>query len=522
MAAHKSNHSLKGVSILITRPKSRAQNLAKGFKRLGAKVTYAPLIKSAPPSSWKSADKAIACLTSFDALIFTSTNGVAAFFDRLRTRKTAMPSKIRTYAVGPATQKALRSRGIKGTVIPEKYEGGELARRLGRVRGKKVLIARAQIAREALPKLLRARGAKVTIAHTYRTVSDPQGCRALKRAAKSANIDWITFTSGSTVNTFVETLGIRGAKHFLTRTKAASIGPITTQRLYAKQLPPSAEAQSFTSEGIIQAVLDKSAVADSRDIRNTLLRSLKEAGKIAGEYFGRVTPHYKGRANIVTKADLACEQKILDIVLKKFPHHGFITEERPPRIDGSDYSWIIDPIDGTNNYAHTFPVSCISIAVAHRNKTIFAGIYDPFRKELFFAEKGKGATLNGRPMHVSKTKKLSEALLLTGFPYDRAKRGGMYLSICRRFLQRCHGLRRSGSAALDLAWAAAGRVDGFWEFKLNPWDVAAGALIVTEAGGRLSDFNGKPFTNPATDGQTTLVSNGNIHNAMLSILRGKK
>ena len=174
------------------------------------------------------------------------------------------------------------------------------------------------------------------------------------------------------------------------------------------------------------------------------------------------------------------------MVLKRFPDHDFLTEERAPRASGSDYVWVVAPIDGTVNYAHAFPHACASVAVVRRGVAVAGGIYDPFRDELFFAERGRGATLNGRPLKVGKAARLGDALLITGFAYDRHLRAAEYAGYVRRFLERAQDLRRSGSAALDLAVAAGpSTATGV---RLNPWDVAAGRLLVEEAGGMVTDF----------------------------------
>ncbi|MFH2201854.1 MAG: inositol monophosphatase family protein [Elusimicrobiota bacterium] len=520
---------LAGQSILLTRPRAQSARLAKLLRSQGARVRIAPLIKTAAPRSWRPADRALRRLEAFDILIFTSANGVGSFLSR--AREVLRPAglaralgrrSLRVYAIGPATARALAQRGIRGARIPNEHEGAALARSIRQVRGRRVLLPRAEVARADLPRILRALGASVTVAHCYRTVADPAGRRAVQALRRGGGVDWITFTSASTVDRFFQAAGPAGARALLARARAASIGPVTTAALKRRGAAPAVEAAPYTAEGLAAAIAARSRSVPLPPLRSTLRRALREAGALARRHYGRVKTRYKGRANLVTQADLECEQLILDIILKRFPDHDFLAEERPPRKNGADYLWVIDPIDGTTNYAHGYPAGCVSIALARRGETLLGGVYDFYRDELFFAEKGRGATLNGRPISVTRTPSLRTALLLTGFPYDRDKRARFYLDICRTFLRQGHGLRRSGTAALDLAWTAAGRVDGYWEFRLNPWDVAAGALLVREAGGKITDFTDRPLRDAAGDGPTTLATNGRIHGQMLRILRGKK
>ncbi len=207
------------------------------------------------------------------------------------------------------------------------------------------------------------------------------------------------------------------------------------------------------------------------------------------------------------------------IILKAFPTHDLLTEESVPTGKGSDYKWIIDPLDGTTNYAHHFPQVGVSIGLEYKGKIILGGVYDPFRDELFWAQKGRGAWMEraGRRkrLSVSSAPTLSRSLLMTGFPYDRRERVDLYLSYVKAFMQRIQGIRRAGAAALDLCWVAAGRVEGYWEWRLKPWDVAAGSLIAEEAGGRLTDFSGKRFS---IYGEQTLATNGKVHREMLRVM----
>lgn len=224
----------------------------------------------------------------------------------------------------------------------------------------------------------------------------------------------------------------------------------------------------------------------------------------------------KGAVDLVTDTDRKCEKIIVEILTKRFPAHSILAEE-DTRLEHSEssYRWVIDPLDGTTNFAHGYPHFCVSIALESKGEVILGLVYDPLRQECFRAVKGQGATLNGAPIHCSTVDDIDNALLATGFPYDRRDHADYYLSFFRAFITRCQGIRRNGSAALDLCYVACGRLDGYWELKLKPWDVAAGGLIVSEAGGRLSDFGGARFT---IDGRETLAANPPIHAQMARIL----
>ncbi|HAH05391.1 MAG TPA: hypothetical protein DCM05_02520 [Elusimicrobia bacterium] len=503
--------SLSGQTVLLTRPKRQSSGLARLLARLGARSVPVPLIRTRAPRSWKPLDAALRALESFDAVAFTSANGVEGFFQRARRvfkRTPRAPRRI--YAIGPATAQALAGHGWRALSVPEDHEGGALARRMGKVKGMKILIPRAQTAREELPALLRKAGADVRIAPAYRTEPDPAGRRALRR---SSSADWVTFTSVSTVRAFFDALGETEARRFLSRARAAAIGPVTAAELRSRGVEPAAQARPSTSEGLAQAL------ADAADLRGTLVAALREAGAVLRERYGKVHVRYKGRANLVTEADHASEQRILDVILSRYPSHDFLTEEREPRSTGSDFVWVVDPLDGTTNYAHGFPVFCVSIGLLHRGRPLLSGVYDPCRNEMFLAERGRGAMLNGKPLRVSRAGNVSESLLLTGFAYDRAARADYLIRFYKEFMRRCHDVRRSGSAALDLAWTAAGRVDGYWEFSLKPWDVAAGWLLVSEAGGEVTDFSGKAWDGLKLLGRETLASNGRIHAQMLRLIR---
>ena len=255
---------------------------------------------------------------------------------------------------------------------------------------------------------------------------------------------------------------------------------------------------------------------------SVLQECLKTAGQLARKQVGKVSYNLKGRANLVTQTDVACQHAILKIIQKNFPTHDFLAEENGLKNTGSYWTWIIDPIDGTTNFAHTMPHFSVSVALAYKNEIILGGVYDVCANELFLARKGKGATLNGKKIHVSKVKKLEDALLVTGFPYVREKRMPQLLNRFKNFILSCHDIRRLGSAALDMCWVAAGRFDGYWEDNLNPWDIAAGKLILEEAGGKVTDFSGKQWPSLSVFGKQTLASNGKIHHEMFDIIKESK
>ena len=252
---------------------------------------------------------------------------------------------------------------------------------------------------------------------------------------------------------------------------------------------------------------------------SVLKQCLQAAARAVRSRFGKVGYELKGKANLVTTADVASQKTILSILRKNFPDHDYLAEENGVKNTGSDYVWVIDPIDGTTNFAHTFPQCGVSIALFYKNEPVLGGVTNPATGEMFLAQKGKGATLNGKRIHVSKTPRLDQSLLVTGFPYNRFTRMPQLLRRFEKFLSSCHDVRRLGSAALDLCWLAAGRTDGYWEDNLNPWDVAAGVLILQEAGGKVTDFNGRKYKKISDYGPTLLASNGKIHAQMLQIIR---
>ena len=218
----------------------------------------------------------------------------------------------------------------------------------------------------------------------------------------------------------------------------------------------------------------------------------------------------------MTDADHAAEQCIIDYIRKEFPNHRFLAEERGQvERSPSPYLWVIDPLDGTTNFAHGYPAYCVSIGLEYEGHCVLGVVFDPSRNELFTATHGGGARLNGQPIRVSSTSSLEKSLLVTGFAYDirEAKRNNLDHFV--KFALKAQGLRRTGSAALDLCYIAAGRFDGFWEVRLNPWDMAAGSVLVREAGGQLTNFSGHDLS---IYGQELVASNGQIHQAMLAVL----
>ena len=247
----------------------------------------------------------------------------------------------------------------------------------------------------------------------------------------------------------------------------------------------------------------------------------QQAGKIiADAYRTEFRVDYKEGAatNLVTEVDRRSEVAIVEALSKAFPDHRILAEEGGEGSQRqSPYQWVVDPLDGTTNFAHGFPVFCVSIGLAAEGRIVLGVVYDPIRQELFEAQAGEGAFLNGERMRVSRASTLEKALLVTGFAYDQEGRRSN-LDHFSRFALRAQGIRRTGSAAIDLCYVASGRIDGFWELKLFPWDVAAGSLIVTEAGGLVTNFAGNPFS---IYGNEILASNGLIHQAMIDVLTGK-
>ena len=253
------------------------------------------------------------------------------------------------------------------------------------------------------------------------------------------------------------------------------------------------------------------------ELKRIALKAVKEGGAILMEYLGKVQSiDYKGEINLVTEVDRRSEEVVMGIIKDSYPDHRMLAEETGDSGESSSFKWIIDPLDGTTNYAHGYTCFRISLAIEHEGEVIYAAVYDPVREELFTAEKGKGAYLNGKAIKVSSTQQLNQSLLCTGFPYDVRNDMNSNILHFRNFLLKTQAVRRDGSAALDLCYTATGRFDGFWEQKLFPWDVAAGSLLVTEAGGNLSNFKGENFS---IYDKEIVASNGIIHNQMIEVLR---
>lgn len=244
----------------------------------------------------------------------------------------------------------------------------------------------------------------------------------------------------------------------------------------------------------------------------------KEAGQFQLERLAsKKTIEYKGKFNIVTEVDKACEKLICDAIKKQFPSHDILAEEGIGAVSQkSDWLWIIDPLDGTVNYAHRYPLFSVSIALLHKGKVVVGVVFEPNRGELFVAERGGGVLLNDKPIRVSETKEVYSSMIATGFAYNVAEVEQNNLICFNRFIKKCHAIRRDGVASVDLCYIACGRYDGFWEFFLKPWDIAAGALIIEEAGGRLSMIDGSPLN---IFGDEIVASNGTIHEEVLGILK---
>ena len=252
------------------------------------------------------------------------------------------------------------------------------------------------------------------------------------------------------------------------------------------------------------------------EIEQVALRAARAAGRIHLKRLSRINVNRKSNSiDLVTEADQESEAAILDVIHRAFPTHAFLGEETGASHHQSDHRWIVDPLDGTTNFAHGYPQFCVSIAYEHKGRVQFGVVYDALKKETFTAHRGRGARFNGKPMRVSTCDFLSAALLETGFPYDRRERRRYYMCFWEAFMMRVQGVRRTGAAALDLCYVAAGRVDGFWEFGLKPWDVAAGALIVEESRGRATNMDGTPLD---LAGGNILASNGRLHDQMIETI----
>jgi myo-inositol-1(or 4)-monophosphatase len=251
-------------------------------------------------------------------------------------------------------------------------------------------------------------------------------------------------------------------------------------------------------------------------IKEFAISIARDAGLFLKDRFNaNHTIDYKGEINIVTEADMMSEEILKARIKEQFPAHDILSEETARVQMGSEFEWIIDPLDGTTNYAHGYPVFSVSIALKKEGAIILGVIYNPMLDELFFAEKGSGAFLNEEKLSVSDTEDLSKSLLATGFPYDIRENPDNNINYFTEMAMKARAIRRAGSAALDMAYIAAGRFDGFWELKLHPWDTAAGWLIVEEAGGKVSDISGKDY---CLESPSILATNGKIHGTMIECL----
>jgi myo-inositol-1(or 4)-monophosphatase len=255
-----------------------------------------------------------------------------------------------------------------------------------------------------------------------------------------------------------------------------------------------------------------------KDFKECAIEIAREAGIFLKNKLHSVhTIDYKGEINLVTEVDKISEEMITSKITTLFPDHDILSEEFTHIERGSDFRWIIDPLDGTTNYAHGYPFFCVSIALERLSTMIVGIVYDPMLNEMFVAEKGNGAFLNDREIHVSNTRGVIKGLLATGFPYDIREDSHNNLNYFNKMILKAQAIRRAGSAALDLAYVAAGRFDGFWELKLNPWDIAAGWLLVEEAGGIVTDMGGNDYY---LESSSILASNGRIHKEMMGVLKG--
>ncbi|MEO8482604.1 MAG: inositol monophosphatase family protein [Acidobacteriota bacterium] len=255
---------------------------------------------------------------------------------------------------------------------------------------------------------------------------------------------------------------------------------------------------------------------------STAIEAALAAGRIHKQYF-RQNPHVekKGRIDLVTAADLAVEQMFRDLIGRRFPTHGVLGEEGASgtQPSGARFRWIIDPVDGTTNFAHGLALFCVSIALEIDGHIVLGVVYDPIADELFTAERGSGARLNGLPIRVTSAETMVDALLCTGFPYSIREERRRQVDVFAAFLGEVQAVRRLGSAALDLCYVAAGRFDGFWEERIHPWDIAAGAIIIEEAGGTVTGMGGEPFDPFAGH---IAASNGPLHAPILSVIHGAR
>jgi myo-inositol-1(or 4)-monophosphatase len=254
-----------------------------------------------------------------------------------------------------------------------------------------------------------------------------------------------------------------------------------------------------------------------RDYVEVAVEAAKLGGDVLKQSYGQVKKiEYKGEINIVTEADKRSEEVIVDLLTTRFPKHSILGEEGTDMERPSEFKWVIDPLDGTTNYAHDYPIFCVSVALEKGGEVIVGAVYQPIFDELFVAERGNGAYLNGRKIQVSRVDKLKQSLLSTGFPYDVLADPRQAMRYFAAFVDTAQAVRRDGAAALDLCYVAMGRFDGFWEVRLKPWDTAAGVLIITEAGGTVTDFQGSPHSIYKDE---VMASNGLIHEQMHEVFQ---
>ena len=255
-------------------------------------------------------------------------------------------------------------------------------------------------------------------------------------------------------------------------------------------------------------------------LKSTLVRATEAGANELLRFFrGTFTISSKeGINNLVTEADHAAEKAIIEVIKNDFPDHSILSEECGELRTGNEYKWIIDPIDGTVNFSNGIPICCVSVAIEHKGKVILGAVYNPNMNEFFYAARGEGATLNSKKIHVSDKTEVSTSCLVTGFPYTYLDQPNGPLQVFEKLIRKGIPVRRLGSAAIDLCWVATGRFDGFYEHSLQPWDSAAGYLMVEEAGGKVTDFKGNIFS---PDEKQIVATNGKIHEELLKYVNGK-
>ena len=253
------------------------------------------------------------------------------------------------------------------------------------------------------------------------------------------------------------------------------------------------------------------------ELKQVAAEAARLGGEVTQSYFGRLSEfRHKKDAGLVTEADTSAEEKIISLIKETYPRHSILAEETGVKETESAYTWVIDPLDGTTNFTHQIPIFCTSVALQKNKEIIVAAVFDPLRDHMYTASKGEGAFLNGKPIQVSQEKQVKECLFATGFAYQKGEHLSQQLAYLQFFMEASHGIRRSGSAVWDFCQVACGHFDGFFESKLQPWDVAAGILLVQEAGGTITNYKNQPTT---IHEQEIAASNGFIHEEMLKFLR---